>query len=157
MKDASRTWTARSAREADPYDPPQPRRRKRDAVLWDRILTVYTTNPSSHERWEGMRVVRIREANVFRELAMRQLRVRDRELYRAVCWVQQRYSQEFAAQMERSFACWQAGALKRTAPLARVRTLYRPHRPERSLAALYWTFLRATEFLTAEVAERQTR
>ena len=157
MRNVSATWTVRSARKIDWFDPPEPRRRKRDATLWEQILTVYTTNPSSRERWPGMRIMRVRDANVFSALAMRQLESRDPELYLAVRWVQVRSSRESVAQMERSFACWSAGALKRTKPLARVRALYRPHRREPSLAALYWRFLRATEFLTAEVAERQTR
>ena len=85
-----------------------------------------------------MRAVRIRETFVIREAAMARLDVYDPELYRAVSWVQ-------------------AKDTKRTGPLSRVRAEFRPPGPEPHLGAVYWRFLRATEFLTAEVAERQTR
>ena len=157
MKNGSTTSTAR--RVVDDCGRPlrEPRRRKRDARFWDWILTVYTTNPSLRERWPGMRAVRIRETFVIREAAMARLDVYDPELYRAVSWVQAKDTMEWTTQMAKSYSAWRTGALRRTGPLSRVRAEFRPPGPERHLGAVYWRFLRATEFLTAEVAERQTR
>jgi hypothetical protein len=157
MKSASKISTA--LRVVDYAGTPlrEPRRRKRDARLWDTILTVYTTNPSLRERWPDMRAVRIEEACAIQEAAMVRLAARDPELHHTVVWVQAKDTAESTAQMAVSFAAWQKSALKRTQPLARVREQFRPPGPEVSLRAVYSKFLRATDFLTAEVAERQTR
>ena len=157
MKNGSTTSTARRVVDYRGAPLPEPRRRKRDARLWDWILAVYTTNPSLRERWAGMRAVQIREALAIREAAMARLEASDPELHRAVVWVQSKDSMEWAAQMEQSYEAWRTGVLRSTKPLSRVREKFRPPGPEPNLRAVYWRFLRATEFLTAEVAERQTR
>ncbi len=103
------------------------------------------------------RSTRIQEAYTLREAAMARLEACDPDLFRAVSWVQAKDTMERTTQMEESYATWRTGALRRTKPLSRVREEFRPPGPEPNLGAVYWRFLRATSFLTAEVAERQTR
>jgi hypothetical protein len=54
-------------------------------------------------------------------------------------------------------ASWAARSSNREARLRKIRARFRPLGAEPDVRAVYWKFLRATDFLTAEVAERQTR
>jgi hypothetical protein len=146
-------------RRREPFDwfaPPEPRRRKRDAALWVDALTVYTTN-RLRDRWPGQRLLTVREGFSIHQAAHARLEARDPELFRAVRWIEVKRSEERMAAVQVSYAAWQAHVHKNAPRLSKMHTRFRPPGPEPHLRAVYWRFVRATSFLTAEVAERQTR
>jgi hypothetical protein len=135
----------------------EPRRRKRDATRWRDILAIYSTNGRVSDRWPGQRLLTVREGCAMHEAAMAWLKMRDPHLAAAVSWVQSNCLDENYALLDVSYGAWKAHVAKRMSRLSRLRAVFRPAGPEPNLRAVYWRFLRATEFLTAEVAERQTR
>lgn len=139
------------------WTPHEPRRRKREARLWVEILSAYSTNGRVSERWPGQLSLQVSDSLAIHEAAMNRLEARDPELCEAVRRVQSNEVAEGTARIRMSVAAWKADTASRGRRLSRVRATFRPPGREPSLRAVYWRFLRATEFLTAEVAERQTR
>jgi hypothetical protein len=156
MRTVSKSSSARRAVDIE-WSRPEPRRRRRDAKRWRDILAIYSTNGRVTDRWPGQRLLTIGEGCAIHEAALAWLNTHDADLSAAVSWVQSKCLNEDDAILAASFAAWQAHAAKRMSRLSRVRATFRPAGPEPNLRAVYWRFLRATEFLTAEVAERQTR
>jgi hypothetical protein len=140
---------------SDWSSPSKPRRRLRDAALWRDALEVYTSIATPRERWQ--RGLTVKEALTIHQAAMAHIKSRDPELYRAVQWLNWRDTDGVMAHIRLTNMTWEGQSRKRTARLRRMRTRFRRPGAEPTARAVYSRFLRATDFLTAEVAERQTR
>jgi hypothetical protein len=97
------------------------------------------------------------EALSIHQAALAHLEARDPELYRAVRWLEWRETDESMALFRLTSPAWEARSRNEGERLKRMRARFRPPGAEPTARAVYSRFLRATDFLTAEVAERQTR